>query len=343
MSFYNTKNFSYLLNRNSSIVITGDSLAYNRYDFVEEPRMNAWDCPFAMPSWSFLLRDYLITHSKGWTSADKVNILIKQPTNSKKIIKGDLIKKYDQSLPLKDRLPIDAVSFEITAPEISMHIKGCPKNLCFITNSKDAFLESDGLRYDLKGKPELFSGSYYKWVNSKTGILENIKEGSLLKFVGASEVQTEVFLTGSGSKTAEWLLENSYERIFKYEPDLVIMIIGANNRRMKNPDSFKSALNKLIETSKINNTEIIFISPPHSTTTDPEWGVKNIYFPDTEVTKPIMDILSKAASDNEIPFLDLFEFFSGTPNETWRYDNTHFTKQGNLILYKAIINSYFKE
>ncbi len=74
MTFYNVRNLSYLLKQDCSVVITGDSLAYNRYDFVEEPRMNAWDCPFSMKSWSFLLRDYLVSHSLGWIPGCKLEI-----------------------------------------------------------------------------------------------------------------------------------------------------------------------------------------------------------------------------------------------------------------------------
>ena len=343
MSFYNSKNYLYLLKQDFSIVITGDSLAYNRYDFVDEPRMNAWDCPLAMRSWSFMLRDYLISHSKSWCPASNINYEFHNPDTSLIPQKAALIKKHDQRLPLTDQLPIDTLRFDIQDPDSAIQLKGCPENLCFITNSKAALFESDSLQYDLSGNTDLFNGKHFRWVKSKSGLLENIKEGSLLNLAGAAAVKTEEFMTGSGSKTVEWMLENSYERIHKYKPDLCILIIGANNRRMNNPKSFKVALNELLATLKKKKTEVILISPPHSTTTDPQWGEDNIYSPDETVTKPLIDILIKAAFDSNIPFINLFEFYSGIPNGKWRFDNTHFTKEGNLMLFKAIIENFFKE
>lgn len=42
-----------------NIVITGDSLSYNRYGYDAIPRENAWDCAPDTGSWSFRLRDLL--------------------------------------------------------------------------------------------------------------------------------------------------------------------------------------------------------------------------------------------------------------------------------------------
>ena len=39
------------------IVVTGDSLSYNRYDYDPVHRLNAFDCFPDMGSWPFRLRD----------------------------------------------------------------------------------------------------------------------------------------------------------------------------------------------------------------------------------------------------------------------------------------------
>lgn len=335
MIFYNTRNLSYLLKKDCSVVITGDSLAYNRYDFVEDSKIDAWDCPLAMKSWSFLLRDYLITNSMNWIPATELKI---ESTH----ISTTSFKKINQRLPYSNQLPLENHGLVIQSPEIK--IEGCPENLCLITqSSKGALFESDGLPVDLNGDESLFGGVHYKWLKTKSGRLRNIKEGSLLYLAGASATKTEVFLTGSGSKTAEWLLENSEKRILRYKPDLCIMIIGANNRRMNNPERFKAALYKLIEIIKKIDSEILLISPPHSTTSDPPYKDDFIYSCDKTTTQPIMDVLKKAAFEYKIPYMDLFEFFSGVPSDVWRFDNTHFTKEGNLMLFEAISDEFFKE
>ncbi len=335
MIFYNTRNLSYLLKEDCSVVITGDSLAYNRYDFVKDSRMDAWDCPIAMKSWSFLLRDYLISNSMNWIPATELKI---ESTH----ISTASFKKLNQRRPYSSQLPMENQGLVIQSPEIK--IKGCPENLCLVTQpTKAALIKTDDKVVDLTGNEHLFGGRYYKWVKSKSGMLSNIEKDSFVYIAGAADRKTEVFLTGSGSKTAEWLLENSEKRILKYKPDLCIMIIGANNRRMNSPESFKAALYELIEKLKEGKSEILLISPPHSKTTDPPRGGDLLYSCDKITTQPIMDVLKKAAFEFRIPYIDLFEFFSGVPGDVWRFDNTHFTKEGNLMLFKAIRDNFFKE
>jgi len=338
MTFYNVRNLSYLLEQDCSVVITGDSLAYNRYDFVEEPRMNALDCPFSMKSWSFLLRDYLVLNSLGWIPGCKLEI--ESPN-----INTVLFKKHNQRVPYSSQLPLEDQGIVLNSEDNSdICIKGCLENTCFITHPlKGVLFNVVGQEINLTGIEDLFGGLYYKWIESQPELIGEIKGGSLIQLVGTAKTKTEVFLTGSGSKTAEWLLENSHERIIKFNPNLCIMIIGANNRRMNNPKSFKAALYELIYKLKGENCEILLISPPHSTTTDPLWGSDNIYRGDNTVTMPILDILRKATLEFDLPYINLFEFFSGIPNEKWRFDNTHFTKQGNFMLFEAIRDKFFKE
>mgnify|MGYP001813702825 CR=1 FL=1 len=99
----------------------------------------------------------------------------------------------------------------------------------------------------------------------------------------------------------------------------------------------------MIDKLRGEGCEILLISPPHSTTTDPSWGTDNVYKYDEKITKPIMDILENAASEYNLPYMNLFEFFSGTENDVWRFDNTHFTREGNLMLFEAIRDTFFKE
>lgn len=336
MSFYNIRNLSYLLMKDCSVVITGDSLAYNRYDFLEGPKENAWDCPVAMKSWSFMLRDFLISNSKGWIPACNLGIRSSDISTS-------LFKKHNQRLPFSHQLPMEASGITIEAlNNTNIKIEGCPKNLCFLTQpSKGALFETMNRKIELNGRADYHNGIYYKWVISTSGLLEKVPKGCLIQFAGAAKTKTSVYLTGSGSKTAEWMLENYKDRISKYNPNLVILIIGANNRRMNNPVSFKAALYSLIGALK-TQSEILLISPPHSTTSDPPVGKDFIYKSNIDTTKPILDILKRAAFEFDLPYIDLFELFNGISDSVWRFDNTHFTKQGNLMLFMAIRDIFFR-
>ncbi|MFO7611887.1 MAG: SGNH/GDSL hydrolase family protein [Clostridia bacterium] len=344
MSFYNIKNLRYLLDKDCSVVITGDSLAYNRYDFVDDPRQNAWECPLGMKSWSFLLRDFLISNSAGWTPASSLEI-------SGPAITTYPFKKYNQRVPQKKRLPFEEEGVVIPAPARSeiiikgclKKIKGCPKkNILFITDPiNGGVIETETGLVDLKGNRDCFEGRYFSYAESGSGTLRTGGRAGRIFLAGVSDTQTEVHLTGSGGKTAEWLLENSHDRIFRHNPGLCILIIGANNRRENNPSSFKGALKILIDRLIGSGAEILLISPPHSSTTDPPEDKANIFVPHADITKPLLDIMGGLADDRRIPYMNLFEFFSGIPGNVWRYDNTHFTKKGNSLLFEAIRDKYF--
>ncbi len=202
MTFYNVRNLSYLLKQDCSVVITGDSLAYNRYDFVEEPRMNAWDCPFSMKSWSFLLRDYLVSHSLGWIPGCKLEI--ESPN-----INTVPFKKHNQRVPYSSQLPLEEQGIVLNSEDNSdMCIKGCLENTCFITHpSKGAFIEVSGQRINLTGAEDLFGGLYYKWIKCQTDIIENITKDNLIQLAGTAKTKTEFMkLVNSGCMFNEMLL-----------------------------------------------------------------------------------------------------------------------------------------
>jgi hypothetical protein len=274
MTFSNCRNYSYLLEKDCSVVITGDSLAYNRYDFVDNPRMNAYDCPLGMKSWSFLLRDFLIRSTSGWEPATHLKL------------SGSFTR-----VPYIEELPFGEEGIIIEANETTdIYIQGCPEYLYFITEpTKGALFEINGETISLLGNHEFFEGYSIEIHRGCDGILRNVQEGSRIILIGGARTRTDVHLTGSGSKTAEWLISNSYERIYKHKPNLCLIIIGANNRRMNDPISFKGALKRIIQELKDGGCEVILITPPHSTTTDNEVDKDNIYHPDQVVTKPIID------------------------------------------------------
>ena len=327
MVFLNKRNYSYLLEKDCSVVITGDSLAYNRYDFVDDSRMNAYDCPLGMKSWSFLFRDYLIRSTPGW-----------KPASSLKLSGSFKRVPYFEWLPFER----EGIILE-TSETTDIQIEGCPENLYFITDpSKGALFEIDGKYVSIHGKTDIFEGYSIEIHSCSSGILKNVESGSRIILIGGSDTRADIHLTGSGSKTAEWLISNSYERIFKYKPDLCLMIIGANNRRMNNPVSFKGALESLIGDLRKAGCEIVLMTPPHSTTTDPDTGDDNIYHPDPVITKPILDATYDLAEQYNITMMDLFEFFSGYSSEIWRFDNTHFTKMGNRMIFDELKGALFE-
>ena len=50
-----------LSKKGCKVLISGCSTSYNRHPYDDMPRSNATDCGVGMGSWSFRLRDYLLT------------------------------------------------------------------------------------------------------------------------------------------------------------------------------------------------------------------------------------------------------------------------------------------
>ena len=61
-----------LLKDGARIVITGDSLSYNRYGYDAHGRKNAFDCGAGLPSWSFSLRDKILSLDPYFKKAEEI-------------------------------------------------------------------------------------------------------------------------------------------------------------------------------------------------------------------------------------------------------------------------------
>ena len=194
-----------------NIVITGDSLSYNRYGYDPIPRENAWDCIPYMGSWSFRLRDLL------------------------------------------------------------------------------------------------------------------------------TERGNNVALTGKGSTTASFLVENFEERIGKFSPDIVVLTTGANDRARISVDEYADSLNQLF--TKINNIgckKIIALSPPDSS--NPADGNKDSLpgYISTKNSQAYSLALKECCDKYNAQYFDTVSLFKDIPVEIWRFDNVHFTPYGNDLLYHTI-------
>ena len=59
--------------KGANILITGDRIAYNRYSYDDTPRANAYNCGIGMESWSFSLRDRILSSSPQFIYGDELN------------------------------------------------------------------------------------------------------------------------------------------------------------------------------------------------------------------------------------------------------------------------------
>lgn len=326
MSIVNKKDYSYILSNKKSVVITGDSLAYNRYDYMNIPKTDAYLCYPGMKSWSFLLRDYFLINQKDFLSGRTLLNNIESNVS------------YFCESSFMTTVPFQMIGACITMKKdesITLDIKN---GYIFLLSDPiyGGKILVDNKEFKSYGDKSVFLGYDILRIPVIDGMIICKSDVIRLNIIGFSPIGTMTYLTGSGSKTTKWLADNLYERVLKYKPDLLILIIGANDRNNSNPKESNESLQYIIDNS---HCEIILLTSPHSTTSDPENG--NKYIPDPIKTKPIIDCQYNLCEQNDLTLIDLFKFFSGVESKDWRYDNVHLNVKGNNRLFTYITNELF--
>lgn len=286
------------------VVITGDSLAYNRYGYEPLPQLNAYDCPPDMGSWAFQLRDWLITREPGFIyGAD---------------ILGGGIKAANRVFGDKSFTDDCAADFSVDAGALYFQKHTDGGAYALYADGKPA------AELDFKGNPTYFRGMELFGVDVPRALKYTLKGSGLFTLSGAGALKTDVFLTGQGSRTAAFFNENFYERIGRFEPDALIMIIGANDALSAAATDFEADLEAVLrKTSAANPGCGIYLLT----------STKNA---DASRLTEINAELKKEAEKFNGVFVDLFELFDDIPVEQWRYDNIHLTKYGNNLLFEKM-------
>lgn len=181
--------------------------------------------------------------------------------------------------------------------------------------------------------------------------------------LGAGSKYSPVHITGRGSVTTQFFIDNDYlelnNRVLRYDPDYVIMIIGANDSCNPNAlpagsglmsvETYKANLIRIVEKikEKNENTGILLMSPPEwSDDWDNNLGIS------VEDILPYVDAMREVAQEYRLSFVNMVEFFQGFPVgpgkdgtgkypvvwRDWRSDFVHFSHYGHTILGRSIIN-----
>jgi lysophospholipase L1-like esterase len=150
---------------------------------------------------------------------------------------------------------------------------------------------------------------------------------------------TNVYLTGKGSQTTQFFIDNINDRILQYNPDLFIFIIGANDRASLSPEQFDTNLRSILTQVRTlrPNCQIMLLSPTDSQNDSDETLNNGTYIPNS-ITNEYIEKMREIAIDFNCYFLDLVKLFANIPRNEWRYDNVHMTKYGNTILARTVLN-----
>ena len=337
-----------------NLVITGDSLSYNRYGYDDIPRINAWDCHIGMKSWSFRLRNLFLTSAKGFKYADELVFEeesfsgLGEGFNPADSIFGDRVKTV---IPNQDEVHFCA---ESDNGAITIYFQKRPKNYCRFKISVDGVFQCEVNTY---GEGAHYQGwelltvelSCDKEKNKHEIVLfdfEYADDNPMVTFAGLSCEPKYAVITGQGSRTSKFINYHFEERVARFSPDALVLIFGGNDFLFYSPEEYRENLEIFFERTreKFKACRLITVTVPPSGlygglangvkyTTQQEWDEN------AEKYNRIMIELSEKYNADVIIAKELFK---DIPIEKWRYDEVHLTNFGNDILFEKVKGLLFE-
>jgi len=331
-------------------VIVGDSLSFNSYDYMISPATNAFDCYLGIMSWSFMLRDAIYRNDKYFKHGDEINYT-KISTNTSVSI-SDMGKYYlnfngrSIAFNINDNLetitiPINFIS---NSSKAVIYVASNPQNTAC---SFDVYNGTNLIgNYNTNGTNKKYQG--YEIIPIEVPIVnytqQNIRitnfvqtsnspesSGKMqLRILGIGSKYSPVYLTGMGSQTSSWLLQNIQTRVLDYNPDFVTIIIGANDIALGvTQEVYESNLQSVVNSIRTlkPNCQILFLGTP-----------SNSNISDT-TTKAYNAKIRNIAINNGCYFIDCLKLFNNINSSEWKYDNIHMKQYGNEILCKTILKT----
>ena len=332
-----------------SIVITGDSLSYNRYGYDDIARINAWDCHIGMDSWSFKLRKKIISETKCFKYADEIEFCensvsgLGDGCNIADAIFGERVKTVT---PENGKIHFKA---ESENGKIVIYFQKRPKNYCRFSVSVDGIVYgekvdtfSEGIMYH---GYDVFAVELECLKDKKIHDImlfdfENIEFSPLVTVAGISNELVNVVITGQGCRTASFINYHFEERIEKYSPDTMILIFGGNDCLYFSPEEYKENLNSILSRvkEKIPDCRIVTITIPPSglysgLANGKKYETQEAWNDNISKYNSVMKEVSKINGAKTIETEKLFE---GIPHEKWRFDEVHLTNFGNDMLFSEV-------
>lgn len=347
---------------NLNVLITGDSLSFNRYGYDNEGRFEACFYGAGMKSWSFRLRDRIFKTDPQFTFAE--NLTFNCETLNGLDNKSDIPNTEIFDGKVRTLLPETDVEFNVNikSKQIVLYLQkriDCPVTFDIYVDGKLALEKVDTL-----GAMDDFAGYGLHILklncdqNAENHLIEfkNI-EGRNKKITVAAvgSVYRKVVLNGKGSQCVSFFLENFEERIGRHNPDIAVLILSANDRIFIAPEVLRKHLVELFarifETNP--NCKILFLLPPNAHRKEAPytdgWGgsyssldtckVYNKVICDVceNLGKPLYDGFNLSADKNyDIDVFSIPDLFDDNDISRWRIDNIHMTNWGNDRVYDAL-------
>ena len=332
-----------------NLVITGDSLSYNRYDYMPDAIKNGWECPCGMQSWSFRLCQLFLSTAKGFKFANELNFNCEtvsglgegfDPMDS---VFGD---KVITASPANGKIEFTAQSDNGT---VVLYFQKRPNNYCRFKITVDGVCLDD--KTDTYGNNAFYRGwnvfsvelACDKTQTQHQIILSDFEyadDKPKVTIVGVACEPRRAVVTGQGCRTAKFIDYHFEERVAAFSPDTLVLIFGGNDILYYSPEEYEENLEIFFGTMKnrFPKCKLITVTIPPSRlytgltngkyyTTQEEWDEN------ADKYNKVMIALSQKHGATTIVTEELFD---GIPVEKWRFDDVHMTRFGNDMLFEKV-------
>jgi hypothetical protein len=325
-------------------VITGDSISYNRQDYMGTEPLDAYKAQAGMLSWSFVLRDTIHRNDPYFVSAEEIVPVAK--TGFTETFTGSTL----YSVPfngiynyLSTASSANVYQFKFQTNKASSKIvfyftenqyaTTCTFDI-YVNDVFKATVNNDNLSGNYQGFAPIIvdvTGDFTPGdlVDIKFKNFTNASGNKELIFQGVGTIKRNVYLTGHGGWKASDFLADINNRVLQYVPDLVILSLGANDIYGNVPvATYKSNMEQIINQIRTTNSlaEIVLLTSPQT-----------LAYTESQQT-PYNDALKALAIQYNCFYVDLIKLFKNVPISSWRFDNVHLSKLGNEILGRFMIN-----
>ena len=347
--------------KSANILITGDSLSYNRYGYDDKHRENAYNCGVGMSSWSFSLRDLIYKSDPQFLFGEDISF------NCKTIVGIDNNPEVPNTAmfggKIKTLFPEENVLFTVPIKndEIVLYLQKRIDHPCRF----DVFVDNKLAAKDVNthGNTEDFAGYGLMLlrlpcdsdIGYHTVEFKNICGDSPKITVAAIGGEYKnIILNGKGGEPVNFFVDNFKERIARYNPDLIILSLGGNDRIMTSPENLRINLIKLFSMifDKSPSCKVLYLLPPSSHyPSDPDRDVSPYSSIITAETynRTIERVCRRLGKEDgydgfgtnnysvyDIDTMRISDLFDNDAVLQWRYDNIHLNPYGNEVLLKAV-------
>jgi len=332
-----------------NLLITGDSLSYNRYGYESEPCPNSTDCHIGMNSWSFRICREFIISAKGFKYGDELcfkETTVKGMGEGVDIINAAFGERVVTVMPEDGFVHFTA---ESDTGIIMLYIQCRKTNYCRFSITVDGVLQEKSV--ETYGEDGFFKGY---GINALKLDCDKQKKTHEIVFSDFEYADTEprvtiagisnelrfAYTSGQGSRTSRFLLYHFEERIAKYNPDILFLTVGANDVTAHSEEEYGGYIRELFKKirERFPNCKIFTLGIPLlAKVSDDVRGIK--IDSDDELNRlaeKYNATLQASSKEFGAVCIDTKEIFEGISPEIWRFDNIHFSDKGNDMLFEKV-------